>query len=58
VAADGGLLHARATVVHRGRSLAVATAEIVDDDGRRVALATGSAQILPGRPAALSGPPG
>lgn len=48
-----GLLHARAEVVHRGRSLAVATVRVTDDDGRVVALAGGSAQILPGRPAAL-----
>lgn len=54
IAATGGLLHARASVVHRGRSLAVATAELTDANGRRVALATGSAQILPGRPAALT----
>jgi uncharacterized protein (TIGR00369 family) len=56
--ADGSLLHARAVVAHRGRSLAVATAELTDESGRRVALATGSAQILPGRPASLSGQPG
>ena len=55
VAADGGLLHARATVAHRGRSLAVATAELSDERGRRVALATGSAQILGGRAASLGG---
>jgi uncharacterized protein (TIGR00369 family) len=48
VAPDGSLLHARATVAHRGRSLAVATAELTDEGGRRVALATGSAQILAG----------
>jgi uncharacterized protein (TIGR00369 family) len=53
VAPDGGLLHARATVAHRGRSLAVATAELVDGAERRVALATGSAQILAGRAASL-----
>lgn len=47
VAADGGVLQARASVVHRGRSLAVARAEVSDDRGRLVALATGSAQILP-----------
>ncbi|HSP64637.1 MAG TPA: PaaI family thioesterase, partial [Candidatus Deferrimicrobium sp.] len=53
VAPDGSLLHARATVAHRGRSLAVATAEIVDESGRRVAMATGSAQVLSGRSASL-----
>jgi uncharacterized protein (TIGR00369 family) len=58
VAPDGNLLQARATVLHRGRSLAVATAELRDAGGRPVALATGSAQILPGRPASLSDPAG
>jgi uncharacterized protein (TIGR00369 family) len=58
VAADGSLLQASATVVHRGRSLAVAGAEIRDARGRLVALATGSAQILPGRSASLSDPAG
>jgi uncharacterized protein (TIGR00369 family) len=57
VRGDGSTLHARATLVHRGRSLAVATAEITDDHGRMVALATGSAQILPGRSAALTDRP-
>ncbi len=56
VAPDGSLLHARATVAHRGRSLAVATAELTDEAGRRVALATGSAQILAGRHASLADP--
>ena len=46
VAPDGRLLHAHATVVHRGRSLAVANVAVLDEDGRRVAVATGSAQIL------------
>ena len=51
VASDSGLLHARAQVAHRGRSLAVATAEIVDDAGRRVALATAPLRSSPdGRP--------
>jgi uncharacterized protein (TIGR00369 family) len=53
VAPDGKLLHARATVAYRGRSLAVVTAELHDEAGRRVALATGSAQILAGRAASL-----
>ncbi len=56
VAADGSLLHARATVVHRGRSLAVATVQLTDEAGRLVALATGSAQILVGRKASLGDP--
>lgn len=58
VAPDGSLLHARATVAHRGRSLAVATAAVVDQRGRRVALATGSAQILARQPAPAGGDAG
>jgi uncharacterized protein (TIGR00369 family) len=46
VAGDGSLIEARAKVVHRGRSLAVSTAEVVAADGRTVALATGSAALL------------
>lgn len=46
VAGDGSFIEARAKVVHRGRSLAVSTAEVVAADGRTVALATGSAQLL------------
>jgi uncharacterized protein (TIGR00369 family) len=47
---DGGLMTARATLVHRGRSMAVATAELFNDDGKKVALASSSAMLLPGRP--------
>jgi uncharacterized protein (TIGR00369 family) len=47
---DGGLMSARATVVHRGRSMAVATAEVANEDGKRIALATSSNMLLPGRP--------
>ncbi len=46
VAGDGSILEARAKVVHRGRSLAVGTAEIVGAGGRPVALATGSVALL------------
>lgn len=53
---DGGELRARGTVVHRGRTVAIATSEVVDAEGRKVALATGSGLILPGRPAALATP--
>jgi uncharacterized protein (TIGR00369 family) len=55
-AAEGSPLHAHASVLHRGRSLAVATASITNASGRLVALATGSAQLLPGRAAALTSP--
>jgi uncharacterized protein (TIGR00369 family) len=51
--ADGRDLIAHGRVAHRGRRLAVANAEVLDADNRRVALATGSAMILPGRPATL-----
>jgi uncharacterized protein (TIGR00369 family) len=50
VSPDGRPLEARATVVHRGRTIAVATAEIRTAEGKTAALATGSAMILPGRP--------
>lgn len=58
VAPDGGELRARGMVVHRGRTVAVATSEVVDGEGRKVALATGSGLVLPGRPAALAEPAG
>ena len=44
---------AHGRVRHAGRTIAVAEAEVVNADGKPVALATGSAMILPGRPAAL-----
>jgi uncharacterized protein (TIGR00369 family) len=47
---DGGVMTARATLVHRGRSMTVATAELFNDDGKRIALASSSAMLLPGRP--------
>lgn len=54
---DGRTIIARADVVHRGRGVAVARAEVTNDDGKLVALATGSAMILPGRRADLSDEP-
>ncbi|MGH2683453.1 MAG: PaaI family thioesterase [Actinomycetota bacterium] len=50
VTADGRDLVAEARVVHRGRTIAVTTAEVEDADGKRVAMATSSAMILPGVP--------
>ncbi len=47
---DGGLMTAKATLVHRGRSMAVATAELTNEDGKRIALASSSVMLLPGRP--------
>ncbi len=48
---DGGELIAHGMVIHRGRSLAVAEAEILDADGKPVAVASGTQMLLPGRPA-------
>jgi uncharacterized protein (TIGR00369 family) len=50
VTPDGRDLVARATVEQRGRTIAVTTARIDDADGKRVAMATGSAMISPDRP--------
>jgi uncharacterized protein (TIGR00369 family) len=50
VTPDGRDLVAEARVVHRGRTIAVTTAEVEDADGKRIAMATGSAMILPGVP--------
>jgi uncharacterized protein (TIGR00369 family) len=47
---DGRELLAQARVVHRGRTIAVTTADLEDADGKRVAMATSSAMILPGVP--------
>ena len=43
VAPDGRDLLARSQVVHQGRSSVIATAEVTNADGKRVALLTGSA---------------
>ena len=50
---DGRMLTAAARVVHRGRTVAVAQAAVTNADGKLVALATGSALLLPGRRADL-----
>lgn len=47
--ADGELM-ARARVLHRGRTIAVVTCDIIDPEDRLVAQASGSVLILPGRP--------
>lgn len=52
---DGEELIARARVMHRGRTLVIAGAELTNAEGKSVALATGSSMYLPGRPASLSG---
>jgi len=46
--ADGELI-ARATIAHRGRTIAIANCQITGPDGALVAQATGSVLILPGR---------
>lgn len=50
IPADGRELRTRARVFHRGRTFAVAGAEIVNADGKTVATASSSSMILPGRP--------
>jgi uncharacterized protein (TIGR00369 family) len=52
---DGNDLTARARILHRGRTLVIAAAEITNAEGKQVALATGSSMYLPGRPANLVG---
>jgi uncharacterized protein (TIGR00369 family) len=47
---DGRDLVARATVEQRGRTIAVTTCRLDDADGKRVAMASGSAMISPDRP--------
>ena len=54
VAPDGRDLVARGTVIHRGRSIAIGTSEVFGADGKKVAVATGSSVILPGRPATVT----
>jgi uncharacterized protein (TIGR00369 family) len=55
VTPDGRDLVARATVEQRGRTIAVTTCRVDDADGKRVAMATGSAMISPDRPWITSG---
>jgi uncharacterized protein (TIGR00369 family) len=50
---DGRDLTARAAVEHSGRTLAIARARISNADDKPVALATGTAMYLPGRPPSL-----
>jgi acyl-coenzyme A thioesterase PaaI-like protein len=51
---DGRDLLARGTVIHRGRTIAIATSDVFDAVGKKIAVATGSAVILPGRPATVT----
>jgi uncharacterized protein (TIGR00369 family) len=54
VSPDGRDLVALGTVIHRGRSVAIGTSQVFDADGKKVAVASGSALILPGRPATVT----
>jgi uncharacterized protein (TIGR00369 family) len=54
VSPDGRDLTARGTMIHRGRSIAIGTSEVFDADGKKVAVATGSALVPAGRPATVT----
>src|SRR5262249_50714422 len=45
---------AEGAVMHRGRTVAIGTSEVFDADGKKVAVASGSALVLPGRPATVT----
>ena len=53
---DGRDLHAHGRVRHAGRTISIAEAEVVNADGKAVAVATGSAMVLHGRAASLDDP--
>jgi len=57
VSPDGAELVATGRVIHKGRTMAIATSEVVDAGGRKVAIATGTAMLLPGRPWRHEPPP-
>ena len=46
---DDGELNAKATVIHRGRTIAVVNCEVRDEQGKLAAQATASVLLLPGR---------
>ena len=50
VSPDGSELRASAKTIHRGKRIAVTSAELTDQAGRRIALANSSTMLLPGRP--------
>jgi uncharacterized protein (TIGR00369 family) len=54
--ADGSRLIGRGTVVHQGRTVVIANAEVLNADGKHLALATGSALLQTGRPMSLEAP--
>lgn len=49
VMADDSELRASARIIHRGRTITVATAELTDERGKTIALANSSTMLLPGR---------
>jgi uncharacterized protein (TIGR00369 family) len=51
---DGRDLIATGRVANAGRSIMVADAEVVDADGKTVAIARGSALVRPGQPVSLT----
>jgi uncharacterized protein (TIGR00369 family) len=51
---DGRAMTARGQVLHRGRTLAIGRSEVFDADDKKVAVATASAMMLPGRPATVA----
>jgi acyl-CoA thioesterase len=57
VPGDGRRVTAGATVVHRGRGLVSARAEVTNSEAKLLALANASALVLPGRRADLSDAP-
>ena len=54
---DGADLTANGRVIHRGKTVVIATSEVVDGQGKRVAVATGSSMVMPGRPWRTEPPP-
>jgi uncharacterized protein (TIGR00369 family) len=46
VAPDGSMLHAHGRLVHRGRTMALAEVDLLNEDGRKVAVASSSAIVL------------
>lgn len=57
VLADGRDMVGRGAVTRSGRSLRVASAEVLDADGNLVAMGTGSAKVVSDRPASLQQAP-
>ncbi len=50
VSPDGADLVATGRVIHRGKTLAIASSEVFDAAGRKVAMASGSTRMLPDTP--------